>query len=311
VRIIRSPRELRHDAPERLFATVGNFDGVHLGHRAVIAELMRSARAGGGPALGVTFEPHPVAVVGGGHAPSLLTPGEEKLRLMASAGLDVLLVVEFTPEVASMDAATFLAWLGVGAGAHLVLGYDFRMGRDRSGDASHLSELGSRVGFGIDVVPPVIHAGAPISSSRIRDAVSVGEMKEATAMLGRPYALVGRIVPGEGVGRSLGSPTANLEAPAEKLLPADGVYFATADSLGGLPALLYVGTRPTLGGGERRAEAFVLDFDADLLGELLEVGVRARLRPDAAFGSAEELRRQIKEDTRAARDLAARGRGHP
>lgn len=304
MRIIGSPEEIRGVDPEKLTLTVGNFDGLHLGHRAVFAELTASAASRGGIPLAVTFEPHPVAVVKPESAPSLLTTLEEKIALMDAAGVDAVLVVDFTRDLASTSAAEFLSWLGVGRGSHMVLGYDFHMGRDRACDVGRLSELGAMLGYGLDVVPPVEYQGAPISSSRIRDHLSVGDVEAAWAMLGRPYALSGRVVAGEGVGSDLGTPTANLALPGAKLLPADGVYYATSPTLGDRPAVLYVGTRPTFGEGARRAEVHVLGLDAELKGSELAVEVRRLLRGDRRFADRAELAAQIRRDVEAATGAA-------
>jgi riboflavin kinase/FMN adenylyltransferase len=307
--VIRAPGELRVEGAELLSFTLGNFDGLHRGHQAVMAELVRTSRYRGGPSVAVTFDPHPLTVVHPERAPGLLSPTDEKLEAMAAVGVDVALVVDFTPDIASEDAVTFLSWLGVSRGSHLVLGYDFQMGRDRACDLTRLSELGAELGFGLDIVPPVEHDGLPISSSRVRASVSAGEVQDAAAMLGRPYALHGEVVAGEALGRDLGAPTANLRVLQEKLLPGDGVYFGTVTSLGDRPALLYVGTRPTLGEGERMAEVHVLDFDGDLYGSRLSVAVHRRLRGDERFDGIAELEERIREDVERAREIAGGASG--
>lgn len=304
MRIVGSPDEIRGEGPEKLTLTVGNFDGLHLGHQAVFAELTASAASREGTAVAVTFEPHPVAVVKPDCAPALLTPLDEKIALMDATGVAAVLVVDFTRELAVKSASDFLSWLGVGRGSHMVLGYDFHMGRDRSCDVGRLSELGAALGYGLDVVPPVEYRGAPISSSRIRGRLLAGDVEEAWGMLGRPYSLSGRVVAGEGVGGDLGSPTANLELPPAKLLPADGVYYATSPTLDDRPAVVYVGTRPTFGEGARRAEVHVLDFDAELKGSRFAVAIRRRLRGDRRFADGGELAAQIRLDVEAARAAA-------
>ncbi len=289
--------------PEGLFVTVGNFDGFHKGHQSVLSELLSASRAGDGYAVAVTFEPHPAEVLFGNEAPALLTPGAERYALLSTTGLEELRVVTFTQGTAEMDAASFLRYVGVGMGSHLVLGYDFHMGRGRAGDLERLSTLGEELGFGLDVVPPVLCDGKPISSTRIRGAVEAGDVESASDMLGRPYAVAGRVVSGRGIGRGLGYATANLEPPERKLLPADGVYLATASTRGedGRPALVYVGSRPSVGGGPRSVEVHVLDIEEDLYGEIVEAGLLAYLRPDKRFGSREELRTQIELDVAEAR----------
>lgn len=305
MRLVRTPTEVELTAPGGLFLTVGNFDGFHLGHQAVVAELTTAARARQGVSIAATFDPHPVAIVDPLRSPALLTPADEKASLISQTELACLLVVDFTEEVAALDPWAFLSWVGVGAGSHLCLGYDFHMGRGRSGNVECLSKLGRDIGFGLDVVPPVLHEGSPISSSRIRDRLLEGDVKSAAAMLGRPYRLGGTVVRGDGAGRGLRSPTANLDPPARKLLPADGVYFVGASSLGGRPGLLYVGTRPTLGAGPRRAEVHLLDFTGELYGATLELEIAERLRGDSAFRSPEDLAAQIRADIEQARKLAA------
>ena len=304
MRVINTPAEIEAESAERLTYTLGNFDGVHLGHRAVLAELVGSARARGGASVAVTFDPHPLSVIAPESAPDLLTPTEEKLAALAETGVDVTLLVEFTREVASEEATAFLSWLGVRRGSHLVLGYDFQMGRGRACDLAALSTMGAEVGYGLDVVPPVEYDGLPVSSSRIRKSLGAGDVEDAAAMLGRAYRLGGTVVQGSGVGRSIGCPTANLEAPPGKMLPGDGVYYVVVESLGGRPGLLYVGTRPTMGGGERAAEVHVLDFEGNLYGSELVVGVRRRVRADARFADAAELAARILEDIERAREIA-------
>jgi len=305
--VARTPGELAAESAELISFTLGNFDGLHLGHRAVLAEVVRSSRARGGTSVAVTFDPHPLRVVHPGRAPGLLTPTPEKLEEMRGTGVDVALVVDFTVQTASEDAVTFLSWLGVTRGTHLVLGYDFQMGRDRACNLSKLSELGAELGYGLDVVPPVEHQGFPISSSRVRESLMAGDVEDAAVMLGRPYRLSGTVVAGESLGRELGAPTANLDLPAEKLLPADGVYFGRVENLGGSPALLYVGSRPTVGGAARVAEVHILDFEGRLYGRRLDVVALRRLRGDISFGGLEELERSIREDVERARAIAGSG----
>lgn len=307
MRVIRDPSEIGTSSPTRLFMTVGNFDGLHLGHQAVISELITAAEAGEGEAIAVTFEPHPVSVVAPERAPFLLSPGGERVALMEGAGLEAVLVIEFTDRVASMDARGFLAWIGLGPGSHLCLGYDFHMGRDRCGDVECLSRLGREMGFGLDVVPPVLHNESPISSSRIRRCLAEGSVGEAAVMLGRPYRLGGEVVRGDGAGRGLRSPTANLHTAERKLLPADGVYFVRARDGQNGPGVLYVGSRPTFGGHDRRAEVHLLDFEGELYGEAIELDLIERIRGDRDFGTSDRLASQIEKDISEARRLAELG----
>ncbi len=305
MRVTRDPSELRSIDTSDLTLSVGNFDGVHRGHRAVLSELASSAASRATPAVVVTFEPHPLDVVGGRRPIGLLSPGTERENLIEAAGVDVLLEVAFTQSVARLSAQEFLSLLSVGPGSHLVLGYDFHMGSGRGGDIRRMSAIGESVGFGLDVVPPVTCEGRPISSSRIREELVAGNLAAANAMLGREYLLVGEVVPGAGRGRELGYPTLNLRCPDRKLLPADGVYLARVGGTGSLEraGLVYVGRRPTVeDGGARRAEIHLLGGPPEREGRpaaaLLE-----RIRGDREFGSAEELARGIAADVHEARRL--------
>lgn len=310
MKVVKTPADLSVPRPLGYYVTLGNFDGFHLGHQAVVAELVRASGAGGGAAVAITFDPHPAEIVGTDRAPRLLTPGRERLDVMTGAGLAELLVVPFTRHTAGRDAREFLVSVGVGAGSHLVLGYDFHMGRGRSTDLERLSMLGREMGFGLDVVPPVLFEGRPISSTRIREELEGGNAAAARAMLGRPYAVSGRVVRGEGVGRGLGYATANLEVGPRKLLPSDGVYLGSAarEAPGpgrvDRPALVYVGRRPSMGGGPRGVEVHILGEEAELYGNVLHVEIMRFLRADRAFSSKEELAAQIAEDVAQARGEA-------
>ncbi len=304
MRILRSPRELPANAAE-LSVTVGNFDGVHRGHRAVFAELLSSGIRDCRTSVAVAFVPHPLAVVAPERAPQLLSPEQEREELVAHSGIDALLVVDFTHEIGRMTAQEFLTWLGIGRGAHLVLGYDFHMGRDRACGLERLGELGKDMGYGFDVVPPVLQDGIPISSSRIRRVLTEGDVAAAGKMLGRDYTLAGEVVAGDGIGaRRFGTPTANLRLPDTKLLPADGVYLIGVPSFEGRFGLLYIGRRPTFGRGERRVEVHIFDCDADLYGGRLVVSVLRRLRGDIRFDEDEALAKQILLDIAQGRALA-------
>ncbi len=300
-----SIEELSLGSPAELAVTVGNFDGVHRGHEAVLEELVRIVEMSGRRGVAVTFDPHPLCVVAPGSAPRLLAPLDERLELIAAAGVENVLVMPFTAELAGNEADTFLRSIGVGQGSHVVLGYDFHMGRDRSSGIESLGELGRLVGFDLDVVPAVLFEGEAISSSRIRAAISRGDVEEAGGMLGRPYPIRGAVVRGDGVGGTiLGAPTANIETHALKLLPADGVYYVE-DGASHRPGVLYIGRRPTFGSGERRVEVHLLDVEADLYGLELAVSVLRRIRGDREFADAAGLRAQISRDIAAARVLAA------
>jgi riboflavin kinase / FMN adenylyltransferase len=289
--------------------TVGTFDGVHRGHRAVLQEISERARVTGKRAVLVTFHPHPLRIVRPEFAPPLLTTPLEKKEILAESGLDWAVFLRFTPGVSRLSPRAFveevlLRRIGMG---ELVIGYDHGFGRGRSGDADMLREIGAELGFGVDVVEPVALDGDPISSSRIRTAVSEGNMEDARAALGRAYAFRGVVVRGEGRGRQLGFPTANLEVgDPEKLLPPAGIY-AVRGVLrrGTVPGALHVGPRPTFEGSPPSVELHLIDFDGDLYGESVRVDVLRRLRGVLPFSSAGALVAQMREDVAQAREILA------
>lgn len=289
----------------RAVITVGVFDGVHVGHRRILEETRMLARGLACRSVAVTFEPHPVAVLVPRRAPALLTGLRERLRLLRASGVDETLVLGFSPKLGARRAEWFVRRLLLGKLnlARLVIGYDFRFGKGREGDAGYLEALGGELGFGVDIVPPVMHRGRPVSSTRIREALARGDVASAGLMLGRPYGLTGKVIRGEGRGRTLGYPTANLAAEEPgKLLPADGVYAARVMMGGAVrPGVLYVGTRPTYGGGSRGVEVHLLDAAERLYGRSMAVEFVARLRGERAFGSDRALRLAVAVDVRRAR----------
>jgi len=309
VRLERSAAVLGEIAPSDLTLTVGNFDGVHRGHREVFAELLRSATFRGTPAVVVTFEPHPLTVVGEEPAPGLLSPGREREELIEAEGVDLLLCLEFTPALSTLSAQAFLGLLSVGAGSHLVLGYDFRMGSERACDVGRMGAIGRSIGFGLDVIPPVTYEGRPISSSRLREEIAAGEVEAAAAMLGREYVVRGDIVDGAGRGRELGYPTLNVNPPARKLLPGDGVYLARVSGVGPTDraGLLYVGKRPTLSDERPRSVEIHLPAGPPQGKGVPCAALLTRLRPDRQFESTDQLATAIGRDIEHARSLLREG----
>jgi riboflavin kinase/FMN adenylyltransferase len=286
--------------------TVGSFDGVHRGHQAVLAEVLRRARAQGLAGVLVTFEPHPLEVVNPAAAPRLLTLAEEKREILARLGLDRLDVVPFTPALARLDPEEFLrdvlrARYDM---RELVVGYDHGFGRGRSGDVEVVRRLGAAQGFGVGVVGAVMDGDGPISSTRIREAVAGGDLAAAGRWLGRPYTLLGRVGPGAGRGRTIGVPTINLAVPdPRKLLPPDGVYAVRVYWRGACHGgMMNQGPRPTFGVDARGLEIHLFDFSAELYGETVNVEWVRRLRDVTAFPSREALVEQLGRDARAARD---------
>ena len=296
--------------PRELIATVGNFDGIHVGQRRILELAVARARETGLRSAVVTFEPHPLTVLRPERAPALLTTAAQKEALLAEAGIDELVVVRFTPRLSRLPARRFVREFLVDALAvrEVYVGSGFVFGRDREGDLPLLRAMGASFGFAAFGFEEVASDGAPVSSTRIRAAVATGEMEEARRMLGRPYSLSGIVVRGDGRGRGLGWPTANLEVENE-LLPADGVYVtrlriaALGESLG---SVTNVGTRPTVYAKHPRlVECHVLDFDRDIYGERVELELLRRLRAEEKFSSVELLRAQIGRDAKAAREYFA------
>jgi len=289
--------------------TVGTFDGVHRGHWEVLGEIRRRADARHGRAILVTFDPHPLEVVNPAMAPPLLTTPVEKKEILAESGLDYVVFIRFTPELSSWSPERFVERIlveRIGV-EELVVGYDHGFGRGRSGDVETLQGLGARLGFDVDVVPPVFVGEDAISSTRIRRAVSQGRMVDAAHGLGRPYSLRGTVVRGEGRGRGLGFPTANLRVGArEKLLPPAGVYAVRAIlRRGSYPAAMHLGPRPTFEGAPPSVEVHLLDFQGDLYGEEVRVDLVDRLRDVTPFESVEALVAQLHQDIRQARVILA------
>jgi len=292
--------------------TVGSFDGVHLGHQAVLQEIGRRARAARRASVLVTFDPHPLEVVNPGAAPPLLTTGPERLEILALSPLDYVLLMRFDRHLASLSPEQFVrdVLLQRCAVRELVIGHDHGFGRGRSGDVETLRRLGESHGFAVDVVPPVDFGGQHVSSSRIRRAVAGGDLATAGAMLGRPYGVVGRVGEGERRGRLLGVPTINLsELSPRKLLPPDGVYAVRVEWRGGgAGGMMNQGPRPTFQDGRRVLEAHLFGFDGDLYGEWVRIEWVERLRDIERFDSVEQLQTQLQRDrTRA---LAALARSH-
>lgn len=284
--------------------TVGNFDGVHRGHAALVGAAKRLARTVGGPAVAVTFDPPPVA---------LLNPPAWKLPLatlldraaaLEDAGADHVVVLETDASLLALSAEAFFEDVLVrqlGAKA-IVEGYNFHFGRGRGGNVETLRRMSSEAGLAFEEVPPLLHDGEAISSSRVRAAVNAGEMTLAAELLGRPYRISGTVVEGAKRGRTLGFPTANL-ANVETLPPAEGVYAVRADSR---PAAANVGPNPTFGDETRKIEVYVLDFAGDLYGKTMAVEFVARLRATRAFANVESLKDQLLRDVAATREVFAR-----
>jgi riboflavin kinase / FMN adenylyltransferase len=292
--------------------TIGNFDGVHLGHQALVAAAVERARAGGGVVVVLTFDPHPARVVSPDRAPAALSTPAQKEELLAGLGVDRLAVLPFDARVAGLDPEAFARQVLVGTlGArHVVVGETFRFGRRRAGDARGLAVLGERLGFDVRAIPPVVAEGEPISSSRVRDALARGDVRSARVLLGRPYFVDAVVVRGDGRGRAIGVPTANLE-PENEVLPAPGVYAARCLVPGRRwsGAAVNLGHRPTFGGGPTTLEAHLLDFEGDIYGVRVRLEFLGRVRGEQRFEGAEALVARIRQDVAEARALLSAGGG--
>jgi riboflavin kinase/FMN adenylyltransferase len=283
--------------------TIGAFDGIHLGHRHLIGSTVESARATGSQSVLVTFFPHPSVVLGRA-APFYLTSNEEKLALLEPLGLDIV-VIEFTPETARIRAVQFINLLVENLRMReMWIGHDFALGYKREGNAAFLHAMGAERGYAVHVVEPLMLENKPVSSSRVREALRAGDMRQANACLGRPFQLNGTIARGAQRGRRLGVPTANLAVWAEHAVPANGIYACRAH-VGGATynAVANIGTRPTFDNGLRTIEAHLLDFDGDLYGQPMALDMVEYQRPEFKYDSMDALVLQIKEDIRLARRI--------
>lgn len=297
-------------------AIIGNFDGVHRGHQALIRRAGELAsEAAPSRVIAVTFDPHPTAVLRPERAPVALTSTARRTDLLLEAGADEVTVLHFTTEFASASPEDFARLLrdpdGIAADV-VIVGANFRFGRGAVGDTALLTDLGSRLGFDVDVVP--LHTQGPgeaaWSSSHARDCIEAGDLPGATEVLGRPHRIEGTVVQGDQRGRDLGYPTANVEVVSGMALPPDGVYAGWLLVAGDpLPAAVSIGTNPQFNGSERRVEAYVLDRDdLDLYGEAVAVDFLERLRGQAVFASVADLQAQMAADVSAARQRLADSR---
>jgi riboflavin kinase / FMN adenylyltransferase len=289
---------------------VGNFDGVHLGHRAVIAAARTVAEAQGLPLLALTFEPHPRSLFAHLHGksaptPFRLTPGMTKIKALAELGLAAVLCLRFTPEFAQQTPDAFIQRVlieGLGV-RHVAVGHDFCFGRERGGNAGTLSAAGS---FTVSTLPPQRRTeGEAFASTLIRDHVRAGRVEEAAALLGRPFTITGRVRHGDKRGRTIGFPTANIDL-GHYQRPAFGVYAVTVEANGqGYCGVANLGRRPTVAGQIERLEVHLFDFTGDLYGQKLTVALRHFLRPEQKFDGLTALTHQIGLDADAARDKLA------
>lgn len=289
--------------------TLGNFDGLHLGHTKIIKKVCGRARSLGRRSVVYTFEPHPLKVVSPHKSPALIVDSRTKAALVASLGVDFMVVAEFTREFAAKHPKAFVEEEILPLRpAEVWVGHDFSFGREKSGTVDYLRRLGEEFGFMVHVIPAYMKGGEVVSSSRIRRLVREGRVREASDLLGRCFSVSGKVVRGRNVGKELGFPTANLKTASE-LIPGDGVYAARAVVSGKrYGAVVNIGVAPTFGENKRSLEAHILGFGGDIYGKRMEVEFVKRLRGERAFKSRKALAAQIGKDIgRAARLLASSG----
>jgi riboflavin kinase/FMN adenylyltransferase len=283
--------------------TVGSFDGLHLGHRAVLEEIARRAARTGRRSVVVTFAPHPLEIVNPQAAPPLLTLDDERRELFAQSPVDAVAFLPFTRRLSRYSPEEFVRLLLDRLSLkELVIGHDHGFGRGRAGDVHALREMGGRLGFAVDVVPPVVVDGREVSSTLIRRAVGGGDLATAARHLGRRYSMTGVVRPGAGRGRGLGYPTINVEVPdRRKLIPPDGIYAVQVEWAGGAAGgMMHIGPRPTFGETSRSLEVHLFDVDLDLYHQRVKVIWVARLRDVLHLPNPEALRRQLDRDRDAA-----------
>lgn len=289
--------------------TIGVFDGVHLGHQRVMRDLTARAAADSLTPVALTFDPHPLEFIAPDRAPDLLTTVEQRAALLAECGVEILGVLPFL-EIRDLDPRTFVTdilCLRLHA-AMVAVGENFRFGRDRGGDPALLAELGGAHGFTVDVVEMVGDGGpsGPISSTRIRQLLAAGDVAGAATLLGRDFELVGPVIHGDGRGRTIGFPTANIHVPDRMAVPANGVYAVWVhDGDTTTPAVVNIGIRPTFGVSARTIEAHLIDFDGDLYGRTIRLGFVERIRSERRFETIDALVAQISDDRSAAGRILA------
>ncbi|MBO1267405.1 bifunctional riboflavin kinase/FAD synthetase [Arthrobacter cavernae] len=326
VHIWNDPTEVPEDFGPTV-VTIGNFDGVHRGHQQVLSQLAATARQSNARSVAVTFDPHPAQLHRPESAPELIMGLQDKLDALAATGLDAVLVMKYTLDLAAMTPEEFVGDILVGSlhSAHVVVGHDLRFGAGNAGDVGTMQELGGKLGFTVQVVHEFGAEGFPVhddggidrrcSSTWVREALSEGDVVTAAAVLGRPHSMRGEVVHGAARGRLLGFPTANLSHDATGYVPADGIYAGWLVDEAGTrwPAAISVGSNPTFDGVSRQVEAHVIDRPEeaveafDLYGQLIVVEFTARLRGMVAYRGPEALAEQIGLDVVQARKLLLQG----
>ena len=299
-------QSLEELALQESWLTIGVFDGVHRGHQEILQRLTDGARASGIPAVVLTFDPHPASVLGRGEI-GLLTLPDERAELLESMNVDIVITERFTKELSAVTAFDFMSRLGHHIGLkHLLIGYDFALGKGREGNAPRLMEIGRELGYSVEVVPALSDASGVISSTEIRKLVSVGNVSEAAQLMGHPFSLRGPVIRGDGRGKQIGVPTANIAYPREKVVPARGIYagWANVDDEKYISAIS-IGVNPTFTPEKQSSsvEAHILDFNQEIYGKKLNIEFISRLRDEFKFDSVEALVEQIWKDVAETRRI--------
>jgi riboflavin kinase/FMN adenylyltransferase len=303
---MRHTQSLEEISLQNSWLTIGVFDGVHRGHREIIKKLVHDAHANGSPAVVLTFHPHPASVLTGREIQCLTTP-DERAEILGSLGVDVIITQRFTPDLSAVPAHEYMSRLKASLGlSRLLIGYDFALGKGREGNAPRLTEIGKGLDYSVEIIPAVSDESGVISSTAIRKLISTGNITEASNLLGYPYPMGGLVMHGAGRGRQINFPTANIDYPAQKAIPTNGIYacwavlgderFMAATNIGFNPTFTPERTTPSL-------EAYLLDFDRDIYDQYLKVEFVARLRDEVRYNSVEALINQIHDDVNQTRAI--------
>jgi riboflavin kinase/FMN adenylyltransferase len=285
--------------------TIGNYDGLHLGHQAIIKRVIELAKEGKGEAVVLTFEPHPVKFFHPELQIPLITPYRKKMMLLTQYGVDVTINLPFTGEIARMSAKEFIQKIvqrHIGP-RWVVVGFNFTFGKGRTGTSEELKKIGESLGFSVEIIPPFHVDGEVVSSTRIRELIARGEIQEANRMLGGNFFMLGKVIHGHARGKGLGFPTANLEI-TQDLYPNDGVYAATVmvDERR-YDGVVNIGTNPTFDDEQLAVEVFLFDYQGDLYGKELQVALIDKIRAEQTFPSVELLVHQIEKDIQRAKEI--------
>lgn len=288
----------RFSSDKESVLTIGVFDGVHLGHKLLLAELLKQSKTRKMVSGVVTFRHNPERLLSHRNKLPFLTDIEERLKLLKQEGVTMVVPLSFTPELAQLSAREFIVLLQKYLKMRgLVIGEDFALGKEREGDTENLRKLSTSMNFDVIIVPPLKINGETVSSTTIRKALAAGDMVKVSELMGRPFDITGKVVTGYGRGVSLGFPTANLEVASEHVLPPDGVYAGRAYLNGNVyQSMINIGKNPTFGVNKRTVEAHLIDYHGDLYGTDLQLDVISRIREEKKFDNIDELQKQVSED---------------